>query len=457
MDIRQIFDPDIAHSSYMIWDSKDCAVIDPRRDAKIYMDHAIREGLKITHILLTHLHADFIGGHLELARLSKAPIYISKNAGCNFEHNGLEEGDIIDLEKIRLKVIETPGHSPEMINYLAYDLKRSPESPAALFSGDTLFGGDVGRPDIFPEKAEALAKDLYESLYYKIKELADWVEVYPAHGPGSLCGKSISKKKTTTIGYEKKNNPLLKFDSLEDFKESLLSEMPPAPSHFSLLSEKNRKGPAMLSDLPGLLPLNVDETIEATEEKKTVVCDIRRYDAFGVAHIKGSINIDASDNLTIYGGTFIGQDNNVVLVCPKDADALDAFTLLRRIGIDGKITYIQGGIKKYLASGRRTGKIDILTPQQLKALREQDEDYIILDVRNKNEYDMLHFEEALFIPLRYIEERYNEVPKDKKVIIHCSSGIRSGTAASLLKRKGFDEVFNLAGGITAYAASGYPL
>ncbi len=457
MNIKQIFDSDIAHSSYILWASKKCAVIDPSRDVDAYVSFALENGLKISHILLTHLHADFICGHIELRKKTDADIYISASAGCLFDHIGLKEKDVIEFENIKLQVIETPGHTPEMINYLAYDLTRSKDSPVALFSGDTLFVGDVGRPDIFADRAQELAVSLYESLYGKIIEIEDHVEVYPAHGAGSLCGKSIGKKRSTTIGYEKKNNPLLHYRNPDDFKKSLLVDMPPAPPYFSLLSEKNRKGPVLLERLPCLLPVSVEEMDRVLENKDSILCDIRKYDAFSAAHIKGSINIDASDNLSVYGGTCIGQDRDVLLVCAQDKDALHAFTVLRRIGIDTKINYIQGGIKSYVASGRPTEKIELLSASDLKKRMDQKEDFLIIDVRNKNEFERVHFRDALHIPLRFLEERIQEVPQEKMLVIHCSSGIRSGIAASILKTQGYRKLYNLAGGITAYHASGLAL
>ncbi len=457
MNIQQIFDPDIAHSSYLLWASKSCAVIDPSRDVDAYIEFAIQNGLKISHILLTHLHADFICGHLELRKKTNAEIYISAAAGCQFDHIGLKEEDTIDIENIRLKVIETPGHTPEMINYIAYDMTRSQHSPAALFSGDTLFVGDVGRPDLFKDRAQELARSLYESLTGKIKKIDDYTEVYPAHGAGSLCGKSIGKKRSTTIGYEKKNSPLLLKEDFEDFKKDLLVDMPPAPSHFSVLSEKNRKGPVLLEKLPPLIPIAIGDIEGFLHHKNTLICDIRRYDAFAASHIKDSINIDASDNLSIYGGSFIGQDSNVLLVSDSGRDALKAFTILRRIGIDGCIHYVQGGIRSYLASGRATEKIDLIHSPDLKKMMDQKEAFLILDVRNKNEYESGHFHHALHIPLRFLNERIPDIPKDKKIVIHCSSGIRSGIAASILKRKGFRDISNLAGGISAYRASGLAL
>jgi rhodanese-related sulfurtransferase/glyoxylase-like metal-dependent hydrolase (beta-lactamase superfamily II) len=457
MNIKQIFDKDIAHSSYILWASKSCAVIDPSRDVESYTGFAIERGLKITHILLTHLHADFICGHLELARKTGADIYISRASGCLYNYIGLKEDDVIDIEYIRLKAVETPGHTPEMINYIAYDMSRSKDSPVALFSGDTLFVDDVGRPDIFKDRAEELAGSLYKSLYEKIKRIDDHTEVYPAHGAGSLCGKSIGKKRSTTIGYEKKNNHLLNIDSSQDFKKSLLCNMAPAPAHFSILSEKNRKGPALLEELSFLAPVGVKDVARSLEDRKTVLCDIRRYDAFGAAHIKGSLNIDASDNLTVYGGTFISQDSDVLLLCAVDSDALRAFKLLRRIGIDGNIHYIQGGIGSYISAGYPTETIDIIDGRDFKKMRDKKADLLILDVRNKDEYKKMHFSDAINIPLRFLNENLDKIPKDKRMVVHCSSGIRSGIAVSILKREGFDGLFNLAGGINAYAGAGFSL
>ena len=249
MLLKHYFTPKIAHSSYILGASETCAVIDPRRDVQLYVDEARVLGLRITHIIETHLHADFVSGHLDLAQRTGAVIYCPADANCAFGHVGLVEGDRIDLEHLRLDVLKTPGHTPEHLSYVVTDTSRS-ESPVGVFCGDTMFVGDVGRPDLFPGVARELASELYDSLHGKLLTLPDHVEIYPAHGAGSLCGRSMAAKWTSTVGYERRHNPALQIADREAFIDSLTSDMPPAPDHFRRCSDVNRDGPNLWQQLP---------------------------------------------------------------------------------------------------------------------------------------------------------------------------------------------------------------
>ena len=251
MIVQQFFVGGLAHSSYLLGGQKTCAVIDPRRDIQVYLDTAKASGLKITHILETHLHADFVSGHLDLAQRTGAKIYAPKSGKCAFDHIGLSEGDTFEIEDMEIKVLETPGHTPEHLCYVVMDHSRG-EEPAAVFTGDTLFVGDVGRPDLFPGIARDLASKLFHSLHEKLATLPDFCEVYPAHGAGSLCGRAMSAKRTSTMGYEKKYNYAFQTKDKNKFIDLLTTDMPEAPDHFSRCSDINRKGPALVRDLPSL-------------------------------------------------------------------------------------------------------------------------------------------------------------------------------------------------------------
>src|SRR4030043_582278 len=265
MVIQSFFVNGLAHNSYILGGSKTCAVIDPRRDVQIYLDSAKAMGWKITHVLETHLHADFISGHMDLAEKTGAKIYVPKSGNCQFEHEGLIERNSFSIEDMEFKVLETPGHTPEHISYMVVDHSRG-EDPTALFCGDTLFVGDVGRPDLFPNIAKELASKLYDSLQ-KLLKLPDFCEVYPAHGAGSLCGRVMSAKRTSTIGYERKYNYALQIKSRDKFIESLTTDMPEAPDHFSRCSDINRKGPTLVKDLPSLKPFDPTSFSNKTKEK----------------------------------------------------------------------------------------------------------------------------------------------------------------------------------------------
>jgi hydroxyacylglutathione hydrolase len=291
MLIKHYFINKIAHSSYILAGSDVCAVIDPQRDIDIYIDEARALGVEITHILQTHMHADFVSGHMDLAEKTGAKIYVAKSAKCTFDHVALSEGDTIEIEDIVIKVLETPGHSPDHLCFVVVDTSRG-EDPVCAFVGDTLFVGDVGRPDIFPDIAEELAGKLYHSLFDKILKLPDFCEVLPAHGAGSLCGKAMGAKWRSTIGYEKKYNAALQITDKDEFIKSLTEDMPPAPDHFSRCNDINRKGPVLVSQLPRMKELNAESFKEMIEKENVAVVDTRSYLAFGSQHIPGSWSLD---------------------------------------------------------------------------------------------------------------------------------------------------------------------
>ncbi len=248
MIVQQFFVKGLAHSSYLLGASNNCAVVDPRRDIDIYLQAAEDMKMKITHILETHLHADFVSGHLDLAQKTGAVIYAPLSAKCAYRHNPLKEGDAFEIEDIQIKVLETPGHTPEHVTYVVTDKARGQE-PVCVFCGDTLFVGDVGRPDLFPGRAKELASKLYDSLHSKILLLPDFCEVYPSHGAGSLCGRAMGAKRTSTVGYERKYNAVLQIKKKDEFIKSLTTNMPAVPDHFSRCSEINRKGPSLTKEL----------------------------------------------------------------------------------------------------------------------------------------------------------------------------------------------------------------
>ena len=301
MIIHQYFIPGIAHSSYIVAGNRTCAVIDPARDIERYVDAAREMGLRITQILETHLHADFVSGHLDLADATGATIYAPQSGKCVYPHTPLGEGDTIPLEHIRFSVIETAGHTPEHICYIATDTTRG-ESQVALFSGDTLFVGDVGRPDLFPGRAEELASSLYDNLHKKILALPDECEVYPAHGMGSLCGRAMAAKRSSTIGYERKYNYALQIRDQEEFVRTLTSDMPAAPDHFARCSEINRVGPPRIRDLPSPVPMAPRSVSERIRSGDAFLLDIRSYPAFSGLHIPGAWNIDLAGNFAIQAG-----------------------------------------------------------------------------------------------------------------------------------------------------------
>jgi glyoxylase-like metal-dependent hydrolase (beta-lactamase superfamily II) len=289
MLIQQIFTEKIAHSSYILAGDKTCAIIDPRRDIDIYLDITRDMRIKITHILETHLHADFISGHIDLEKRTGAQVYAPEKANCDFEHVPLSEGDSIEIEDIRLDIVETPGHTPEHLSYIVTDISRGKE-PVAVFCGDTMFVGDVGRPDLFPGRAEELASKLYDTLHEKLLNLPEFCEIYPAHGAGSLCGRAMASKRSSTMGYERKYNYALLIDDRPEFIDSLTNDMPSAPDHFSRCTEINRKGPELLKKLH--IPEALNNDAFRNKMRDAVVLDVRSFESFGGQHIPDSYNID---------------------------------------------------------------------------------------------------------------------------------------------------------------------
>ena len=453
MLLQQFFVNGLAHCSYLLGGSKSCAVIDPRRDIQIYIDTAKASGWKITHILETHLHADFISGHLDLAEKTGAKIYAPKAGKCEFDHVALSEGDSFEIEDMKLKVLETPGHTPEHICYVAIDHSRG-EDPVALFCGDTLFVGDVGRPDLFPSRAKELASKLFDSLK-KLTQLPDFCEVYPAHGAGSLCGRAMSAKRTSTIGYEKKFNYALQIKDRERFIESLTTDMPEAPDHFSRCSDVNRKGPTLIKKLFPLTPVEPASFSQRMKEKKTVVLDIRSYEAFGGQHIGGSYHIDFGGNFATFAGWVLPPDADILLVAESDHQAEEAIVWLRRVGLDHTIGYLDGGMYEWAKAGLPSEHIPQLSTGELHKRMMGGPKITLVDVRAKREYLTSHLEGTVNIPAPDLRKRYNELDPNTPVVIICNTGHRSSLGASILKQHGFKEVSNLAGGMTGYHAADF--
>jgi len=452
MLVQQFFVSGIAHSSYLLGGTKTCAIVDPRRDIDIYLDAAESLGMKITHILETHLHADFISGHLDLAAKTGATIYAPKKAQCKFDHTGVAEGDTVEIEDMVLRVLETPGHTPEHISYVVADQARGPD-PVAVFCGDTLFVGDVGRPDLFPGQAQELAAALYDSLQEKLLKLPDFCEVYPAHGAGSLCGKALGAKRTSTIGYERKYNGALQIDDKDEFIQSLLTDMPAAPDHFSRCSNVNAIGPDLIEELPVIAPFDPVHFDDKT--KDAVVVDVRGYDAFGGQHVPGSYHLDLGGNFATFAGWIVPSEKDILLVALDGSQAEEAAVWLRRVGLDRSVGYLKGGMISWAAAGRPAAHVGQVSVKELREMITGDRNMTIVDVRAPNEYEGFHIEGAVNIPVPDLRRRYSELDPTISTVLLCSSGMRSSLGTSILKQHGFTEVLNGAGGMMAYAEAGY--
>jgi hydroxyacylglutathione hydrolase len=454
MFVQQFFVKGLAHSSYLLGGTNTCAIIDPRRDIDIYLQAAADMGMQITHILETHLHADFISGHLDLATATGAQIYAPKSAKCQFKHKAVAENNTFKLEHLLVKVLETPGHTPEHISYVVTDTSRGSD-PAAVFCGDTLFVGDVGRPDLFPGKAEALASQLYDSLHKKLLSLPDFCDVYPSHGAGSLCGRAMGSKRTTTIGYEKKYNSALQIDNREEFIKSLTTNMPAVPNHFSRCSAINGKGPSLARELPAITPIGPVEFKKASEKKNTIVLDIRSYDAFGGQHVPGSYHIDFGGNFSTFAGWILPPDKNILIVANSPAEAQESGILLKRVGLDKAIGYLDGGLFAWAKEGFTANHVSQISADELNRIMVKGKDLALIDVRASGEFQARHILGAVNIPAPDLRSHRETMKKSKPIALICSTGHRSSLAASLLKQSGFENVSNVAGGMTGYSAAGY--
>jgi len=445
MYIEQFYVPKIAHSSYLLGGKENCAIVDPRRDVAIYIETAKRMGFKITHILETHLHADFVSGHLELAEKTGAKIYAPASADCLFEHQPLQEGDEFKIDDVAIRVIETPGHTPEHLSYIVVDESRGKE-PVVVFCGDTLFVGDVGRPDLFPGRAKELASQLFNSLK-KLRELPDFCEVLPAHGAGSLCGRAMGAKRRSTIGYEKKYNGALQFVSEEDFIDSLTNEMPPVPDHFSRCSDINRRGPELVCNLKKMKSFKPLEFSELAKTEGYMILDCRTYDAFGAQNIVDSYAIDFDGNFPTFSGWVIPPEKKIILVTPHRIEPEEVVIWLRRVGVDNTVGFMEGGMFEWVKEGLPAQHICQISAPELEHIRKGDAIHI-LDVRALSEFEEQHIEGAINIPAPDLRERYKELDKEKKYYVICSTGHRSSLAISILRQKGFYHLINVAGGMT---------
>ena len=467
MFFHQRFIPGLAIASYMVGDekAKEVAVIDPTRDVDEFIDMARREGLRITHILETHVHADFVSGSAELkARLGGTPQVHSSGMGGRewtppYADHVVKDGDEISVGSVRLRAIHTPGHTPEHVTWALYDDTRSREVPWLLFTGDFLFVGDVGRPDLLGEAArKELAHQLYQSVFGTLPPLPDYTEVFPGHGAGSLCGKAIGSRRSSTVGYERRFNPALREMPESQWTETLLKGMPLAPPYFRRMKKMNAEGPRLLGhDLPGRQRFTAREIHERLCEHCMVV-DVRTKEAFAAAHVPGSINIPLGPNLPTWAGWVLPYDKKLVIVPASPAEVPEVVTHLIRVGLDDVQGYMEDGIDAWENHGFAIAKLETLSVQELDARLKQPAARrpFVLDVRTEGEWAAGHIDGALHVHGGVLKDRFNEVPTDRPVVVICGSGYRGSIDASFLKSKGYDNVSNVLGGMTAWKAAELP-
>lgn len=458
MFFKQFFLACLAHASYMIGSEGEACVVDPQRDVEQYLEAAEKNGLKIKYIIETHIHADFVGGHRELADRTGAEIVFSRRAGATFPHKAVDDGDTIEFGKVKLEILATPGHTPESICILVTNKEES-EKPQMVLTGDTLFIGDVGRPDLVGAKgftSEEMSGLLYDSLRNKLLKLDDDVLVYPAHGAGSLCGKNMSTERFSTIGQQRQFNYALKEMTKEEFVSMMCTDLPEVPAYFPAAVAKNKDGARSLKELTAAKPMTPQEVKDAMQKGHLVV-DVRSNTLYGAGHVPGSMNIGLSGQFASWAGSLIPMGTPLILVVEEKEGVEEAITRLARAGHESVVGYLDGGIYAWSKSGYDTGETPQITTDQLKEKMNDVEDLQIIDVRRKGEYDAGHVPGAVNIPLAELKKKLDTIDKQRPTAIICASGYRSSISTYILKESGVAYVYNTIGGTNAWRTAGYEI
>ncbi|MGC2694901.1 MAG: rhodanese-like domain-containing protein [Candidatus Angelobacter sp.] len=445
----------LAHASYMLGSEGEAAVVDPQRDVDIYLKAASERGLKIRHIFETHLHADFVSGHLELASRAEATIHISAHAAAAFPHEAMHDGSEIRLGKMRITALETPGHTPEGMCLVITDEEKS-SKPWAVLTGDTLFIGDVGRPDLSKAHTpQQLAGMLYDSLHGKLLKLSDEVLVYPAHGAGSLCGRSMRAERSSTIGTERLTNYALQIKDRNEFVRQLTENLPARPEYFLQDAQINRVGAPALADLTELTPVAPQE-LKALLEEGAFALDVRLNTEFAAVHVPGSINIALSGEFASWAATILGLAARPVLIADTPEQFTEARMRLARVGIEDPRGFLKGGIVAWKQACMPVAQMPQMTAQELDA-RLRNNAMQVLDVRREPEWQAGHIAQAAWFPLDNFKISAPEVDPAAPLAIHCQGGYRSMIACSLLRRAGVQNVINVSGGFDAWRNAGLPV
>lgn len=442
----------LAHYSYYLSDKGEAIVVDPRRDCDVYVRTAETNCTKIKYILETHRNEDYVIGSLELQNLIDAEIGHSKETSFEYGDLRLEDGDSLQIGDLEVRVIHTPGHTNDSLCFAVYSVENQ-NTPLLLFSGDTLFAGDVGRTDLLGyDNIPEQSGKLFESLQKKIYPLGKHVQVYPAHGGGSVCGHDISNRPNTTIGYEWKTNPFLTLEK-DQFIETLVKQDLLKPPYFEKMELLNLKGPPLIESFDSVSPLDINKFEQEMNQTGTIIIDTREVGAFAGCHIPGSINIWL-DGMSFYPGWIISYNQKILLLSRKE-DVNIAERYLRRLGFDEIIGYLCPGIKSWRNAGKKIDHLGTLSVIELRKKLDKKE-VNLLDVRTPNEWNEGHIEGASQIYVGELSDNVDSLSKDKPIAVLCSVGDRGGLGASILKREGFD-VYNVLGGITAWKRLNYPL
>lgn len=460
MYFKQFYLSCLAHASYLIGSNGEAVVVDPQRDVDQYLKEAETQKLTIKYVIETHLHADFVSGHRELAARTGAEIVFGERAQAQFPHRAVQDGDELEIGQVKLRFIETPGHTPESICVLVTDTEVS-FKPKKILTGDTLFVGDIGRPDLAGGKGytpEMMAEMMYDSLHEKLLKLPDEVEVFPAHGAGSMCGRNLSNETFSTIGLQKRLNYALQPMSKAEFVRMMTAELPEAPAYFPLDAEINRAGAPGLSELPTPEALSPQQVRELGAQDN-VILDVRTPADFGAGHVPGSVNIGLGGQFASWAGTLIAAGSPVVIVADAQVQVDEAVMRLARVGIESVKGYLEGSIQGWLTAGFEVETVPQITVDELNDLIEQRIDLQVIDVRRPIEFQSGHVPQAYTAPLSKLNGEVSRLGMDreKRTAVICAGGYRSSIATSLLQRQNFANLLNVTGGTSAWINAGYPV
>jgi len=460
--LKQFYLNCLAHASYLIGDARSgtAAVVDPQRDVDQYLAFAGEHGLRITHVFLTHLHADFLAGHLELRDRAGAAIYLGRAASAEYAFVPVGDGSVVELGDVHIHVIETPGHTPESISLVVYDIAASATTPAAVLTGDTLFVGDVGRPDLRAAlgwAATDLGALLYDSLHGKLMTLPDATLVYPAHGAGSLCGKALSKETVSTIGEQRRVNYALRPMTKSAFIDLVTTDQPEAPAYFTydaILNTRERQTLDRALERE-LKPITLDDLL-AGRDAGVQILDTRDAGEFASAHIARSINIGLGGQYATWAGSVLDPAKPIMIVATPGAEAESALRL-GRIGFDQVVGFLDGGMAAAQNRPDTVVATDRLSPEVLAARMSGANPPLAIDVRAPGERHEKRIEPSIARSLSSLRDPGSDIPRDRPLLVYCAGGYRSSIGASLLERAGFANVSQLAGGVAAWENAGHPV
>ena len=462
MILKQYYLGCLAHASYLLGDevSSTAIVVDPQRDIEQYLADADKLGLQIRHVFLTHFHADFIAGHLELRDRCGATIYLGSCAKAEYAFIPMADGDTLDFPGLRLQVLETPGHTIESISILVFDLQKDPANPHAVLTGDTLFIGDVGRPDLRASlgwTAYDLGSHLYDSLRNKLLPLPDATLVYPAHGAGSLCGKQLSSDTVSSLGDQRRKNYALQPMSKDEFITLVTADQPDAPDYFTYDAILNtRERITLEQNMDKVLhPVSLDEALRLRDAGAQLL-DVRDAAEFAKGHLAGGINIGLGGQYATWAGTLLDRVRPIVIIAEPGREQ-EAALRLGRIGFDHLGGYLDGGMAALAERPDLICSTERVTAAMVAEELEGAEPPMVLDIRNPREWRAKHIPESLNIPLNHMRERVDEIPRGRRVAIHCAGGYRSSIAASILHQHGITNLIEMAGGLAAWDAAKLPV